>query len=121
MDFGLAKFLAAGDGDVTGSGHVVGTYRYMAPEQLLGEKLDARADLYSLGVLIYELLTGRVPFSARSPMELWNLVLSTEALQAQTLNPEADEQLVRIAHRLLRKEASERYQTAEEVFQVLME
>jgi serine/threonine protein kinase len=121
MDFGLAKFLASGDVDVTGSGHVVGTYRYMAPEQLLGEKLDPRADLYSLGTVIYELLTGRVPFSGRTPLELWNLALSTEPPQATALNPDADPQLVRIAHRLLRKEPSERYQTAEEVFQVLME
>jgi serine/threonine protein kinase len=113
--------LAASDVDVTGSGHVVGTYRYMAPEQLLGEKLDARADLYSLGVLMYELLTGRVPFSARSPMELWNLVLSTEAPSVQVLNPEADAQLARLAHRLLRKEPAERFQTAEEVFALLME
>jgi serine/threonine protein kinase len=121
MDFGLAKFLAASDADVTGSGHVVGTYRYMAPEQLLGEKLDARADLYALGVVVYELLTGRVPFSARSPIELWNLVLSTEAPLIQTINPEADGQLTRLANRLLRKEPAERFQTAEEVFQMLME
>jgi serine/threonine protein kinase len=120
MDFGLAK-LMTGDVEVTGAGHIVGTYRYMAPEQLLGEKLDPRADLYSLGVLIYELLTGRVPFSAPSPLELWHLVLSTEAPATVVLNPDADSQLSRVATRLLRKEAAERYQTAEEVFQALME
>jgi hypothetical protein len=121
MDFGLAKFLAAGDAEVTGAGHIVGTYRYMAPEQLMAEKLDSRADLYSLGVVIYEMVTGRVPFSARSPLELWQQVLATEAPAVLALNPNADGQLARVAHRLLRKEASERYQTAEEVFQTLLE
>jgi serine/threonine protein kinase len=120
MDFGLAKFLAE-DEAVTAAGKVVGTYRYMAPEQLLGEKLDPRADLYSLGVIIYELLTGRVPFSSRSPLELWELVLHSDPPPIFAINPDADEQLARIATRLLRKEAGERYQTAEEVFQVLLE
>lgn len=120
MDFGLAKFLAE-DEAVTAAGKIVGTYRYMAPEQLLGEKLDPRADLYSLGVLIFELLTGRVPFSAKSPLDLWELVLNTEAPPVSALNPLADEQLARIAQRLIRKEPSERFQTAEEVFQVLMD
>ena len=57
MDFGLAKFLAD-DAAVTADGRLVGTFRYMAPEQILGEPLDARADLYSLGVILYELLSG---------------------------------------------------------------
>ena len=120
MDFGLAKFLAE-DEAVTATGKIVGTYRYMAPEQLMGEKLDPRADLYSLGVLIYELVTGRVPFSAKTPLALWDLVLNTEAPSMHALNPQADEQLARVAHRLLRKEPGERFQTAEEVFQVLMD
>ncbi|MBS2032885.1 MAG: serine/threonine protein kinase [Deltaproteobacteria bacterium] len=120
MDFGLAKFLAEEE-PVTATGKIVGTYRYMAPEQLLGEKLDPRADLYSLGVMIYELITGRVPFSAKTPLDLWDLILNSEAPPVFALNPQADEQLARIATRLLRKDAGERYQTAEEVFQVLMD
>lgn len=120
MDFGLAKFLAE-DEAVTAAGKIVGTYRYMAPEQLLGEKLDPRADLYSLGILIYELLTGRVPFSGKSPLDLWEQVLNTEPPAVNALNPLADEQLSRIAQRLIRKEPAERFQTAEEVFQVLMD
>ena len=78
MDFGLAKFLAD-DGAVTADGRLVGTFRYMAPEQILGEGLDARADLYSLGVILYEMLTGRTPFDARTPHELWQKVLETDA------------------------------------------
>ena len=120
MDFGLAKFLAD-DGAVTADGRLVGTFRYMAPEQILGEGLDARADLYSLGVILYEMLTGRTPFDARTPHELWQKVLETEPGTVQALNPGADPALARIAHRLIRKEPAERYQTAEEVAEALAE
>jgi len=120
MDFGLAKFLAD-DGAVTADGRLVGTFRYMAPEQILGEGLDARADLYSLGVILYEMLTGRTPFDARTPHELWQKVLETEAATVNSINPGADAVLTRIAHRLLRKEPGERFQTAEEVAEALSE
>ncbi|MFZ5468942.1 MAG: serine/threonine-protein kinase [Myxococcota bacterium] len=120
MDFGLAKFLAD-DAAVTADGRLVGTFRYMAPEQVLGEPLDGRADLYSLGVILYELLSGRPPFDARTPYELWQKVLETEAAPLQTLNARADKQLARVAHRLIRKEPDDRYQTAEEVYEALAE
>jgi serine/threonine protein kinase len=120
MDFGLAKFLAD-DGAVTADGRLVGTFRYMAPEQILGEGLDARADLYSLGVILYEMLTGRTPFDARTPHELWQKVLETESAAVVSINPGADATLARIAHRLLRKEPAERFQTAEEVAEALSE
>ena len=104
MDFGLAKFLAVDDG-VTADGRLVGTFRYMSPEQILGEPLDARSDLYSLGVIMYELLSGRAPFDARTPYELWEKVLETEAPSLLSLNPKADGQMVRVAHKLIRKDA----------------
>ncbi|HYV45567.1 MAG TPA: serine/threonine-protein kinase [Myxococcaceae bacterium] len=120
MDFGLAKFLAVDDG-VTADGRLVGTFRYMSPEQILGEPLDARSDLYSLGVIMYELLSGRAPFEAKTPYELWEKVLETDAPSLLALNPKADGQLVRVAHKLIRKDAEERYQTAEEVYEALSE
>lgn len=120
MDFGLAKFIAD-DAAVTADGRLVGTFRYMAPEQILGEKLDARADLYSLGVILYELLTGRAPFDAKTPYELWQKVLETEATPIGAINPRADRAMSRVAHRLIRKEPPDRYQTAEEVFEALNE
>lgn len=120
MDFGLAKFLAVDDG-VTADGRLVGTFRYMSPEQILGEPLDARSDLYSLGVIMFELLTGRGPFEAKTPYELWEKVLETETPSVWALNPKADAQLVRVAHKLLRKDPEERYQTAEEVYEALSE
>ncbi len=120
MDFGLARFLAD-DGFVTGNGRAVGTFRYMAPEQILGESLDARTDLYSLGVILYEMLCGRPPFDAHTPYELWQKVLETEAVPLSVMNPRSDVQLSRIAQRLMRKEPDDRFQTAEEVYEALSE
>ncbi len=120
MDFGLAKFIAD-DAAVTADGRLVGTFRYMAPEQILGEKLDARADLYSLGVILYELLSGRAPFDAKTPYELWQKVLETEPAPLSVFNPKTEKIMSRIAHRLIRKEPEDRFQTAEEVFEALSE
>jgi serine/threonine protein kinase len=120
MDFGLAKFLAD-DVAITEAGKMVGTYRYMAPEQILGEPLDGRSDLYSLGVILYELLSGRPPFDAKTPHELWRQVLETEPPPVLALNLHGDPQLARVAHRLIRKEPDDRFQTAEEVYEALSE
>lgn len=120
MDFGLAKYISD-DTAVTADGRLVGTFRYMAPEQILGEKLDTRTDLYSLGVILYELLAGRPPFEAKSPYELWQKVLEVEAAPIAHLNPGADRVLSRVAHRLIRKEPDDRFQTAEEVYEALIE
>lgn len=120
MDFGLAKYISD-DGAVTADGRLVGTFRYMAPEQILGEKLDTRTDLYSLGVILYELLAGRPPFEARTPYELWQKVLETEAAPISALNSRSDRVLSRVAHRLIRKEPDDRFQTAEEVYEALIE
>lgn len=120
MDFGLARFLSD-DAAVTADGRMVGTFRYMAPEQILGEKLDFRADLYSLGVILYELLCGQPPFDAKTPYELWQKVLETEPSPLVSLNNKGDQQLARIAHRLIRKEPADRFQTAEEIYDALSE
>lgn len=119
MDFGLAKFLAE-DSSLTVSGKVVGTYRYMSPEQALGEPLDGRADLYALGVVIYELLGGRPPFDGSTPAEVWKQILENEPTHLRSLNPQADEQLVALTHKLLRKDPDDRFQTAEEVLDSLL-
>jgi eukaryotic-like serine/threonine-protein kinase len=120
MDFGLAKFLAD-DAGLTADGRMVGTFRYMSPEHILGEPLDARADLYSLGVILYELMTGRTPFDAKTPSALWQQVLEVEPAPILGLNLKGDPQLARVAHKLLRKEPDDRFQTAEEVYEALAE
>jgi serine/threonine protein kinase len=114
MDFGLVKLT--GDAiHLTQHGKVVGTYRYMAPEQARGEPVDLRADLYSLGVILFELLCGRPPFTARRPAELWNQIIARPPPDVRLVNPGADERLARIAGRLLAKDRHERYQRAEEI------
>jgi len=120
MDFGLAKFLAD-DASLTADGRMVGTFRYMSPEQILGEPLDARADLYSLGIILYELMTGRTPFDAKTPSALWQQVLEVEPAPILGINLKGDPQLARVAHKLLRKEPDDRFQTAEEVYEALAE
>jgi serine/threonine protein kinase len=118
MDFGLVKMVAE-ETALTATGRVVGTYRYMAPEQALGERVDSRTDLYSLGVILYELLCGRVPFDAKNPLELWQQVIEKEPAALASLNPNADPGLVKLTHRLLLKDPDERYQTAEEVAEAI--
>lgn len=119
MDFGLAKYLAEDQG-ITVSGKVVGTYRYMAPEQALGEPLDARADLYALGVILYELMTGQPPYDGSTPAELWQRILDHEPPALQSLNPGVDDQIAYITQRLLRKDPDDRFRTAEEILDLLL-
>jgi serine/threonine protein kinase len=113
MDFGLVK-LSSDVAHLTQHGKVVGTYRYMAPEQARGEPVDHRADLYSLGVILFEVLCGRPPFTARRPPELWREVLSRPPPSVHSLNPGAGPHLARLAEQLLAKDPRERLQSAEE-------
>ena len=113
VDFGLAKRMT--DAEITDHGHVVGTYRYMAPEQARGEPLDRRSDLYALGVTLYELLAGRPPFFQRNQLELLEAILYQEPPEIARINPGAPAPLARLAERLLQKRADDRPQSAAEV------
>jgi serine/threonine protein kinase len=115
MDFGLVKPLDSGDATLTGTGKIVGTYRYMSPEQVQGKAVDERSDLYSLGVILYELLAARPPFMARDPAELWREILHERPPPLAQVNPEAEPGLARIADRLLEKEPEERFRSADAV------
>lgn len=107
MDFGIAR-LAEASSNRTQAGMVVGTPAYMAPEQLVGEEIDSRADLYSLGVVIYECLTGRAPFQAPSAVALIARVLTTEPEPPVRGNADVPPALSALVMRLLAKVPDER-------------
>jgi tRNA A-37 threonylcarbamoyl transferase component Bud32 len=111
-DFGLAKRVE-GDLGLTQSGAVVGTPGYMAPEQALASKaLSTAADVYSLGAILYECLTGRPPFQGASPLETLQQVVSREPEAPRSLDPKADRDLETIALKCLQKEPAKRYDSA---------
>ena len=114
MDFGLVKQLADVNA-LTHTGRVVGTYRYMAPEQASGREVDHRADLWSVGVILHELLVGRPPFASSTPVELWREITTVEPPPVRALNPGADDRLAAVSDRLLRKDPASRFQSAAEV------
>ncbi len=120
LDFGLARRLPeAGEhsalAPIEGStipGRPIGTASYMAPERILQMPLDPRCDLFSLGVVIYEMATGRLPFAGASPAETVTNILEREPIPASQLSPDRPGQLDRIVSKLVSKRADDRYQSA---------
>ncbi len=121
MDFGLVKPAAESEEPLTQTGRVVGTYRYMSPEQAQGHRVDGRSDLYSLGVILYELLAGAPPFTAADPAGLWREILTSRPPPISQANPDADPSLARLAERLLEKDPALRPQSAREVKAALLQ
>ena len=112
-DFGLAKRLEAVDASLTESGQVLGTPRYMAPEQAAGRKdLTVAADIYSLGVILYERLTGRSPFVGENVLTLLRQVRETEPPRPSSIVPGLPRDLETIVLKCLAKEPSRRYESA---------
>jgi TolB-like protein/tetratricopeptide (TPR) repeat protein len=121
-DFGLARILAASEDSTTHSrdsgldspGRVVGTLRYMSPEQSLGKPLDARSDLFSMGAVIYEMCTGQPAFPGEGP-EVLDAVLHRPPTPVSRLNYEVPEELERIVRKCLTKDPDDRYQSARDL------
>jgi beta-lactam-binding protein with PASTA domain len=113
MDFGIAR--DARDVGVTQTSMVVGTAQYLSPEQAMGHAIDARSDLYSVGCLLYELLTLRTPFTGDSPMTVMYQHIQEEPRPPSLYNPEVGPQADAIVLRALAKDPAYRYQSAQEM------
>ena len=118
MDFGVARLAERTEG-VTETGMVVGTPAYMAPEQLLDEDVDARSDLYAVGVVLYECLTGQLPFEANSPVALIAKVLRENPPPPNSLQDGIPTAFSSLILRLLTKGPDERVGSATELRQIL--
>lgn len=111
LDFGIAK-VASAQGKLTRTGVVLGTLAYMSPEQAGGERVDHRSDLWSLGVVLYEMLTGRQAFTGDSLEALFHAILWRQPQRVTALRPEVPAGLEALVHRLLEKDPADRYQDA---------
>ncbi|MBA2569117.1 MAG: Stk1 family PASTA domain-containing Ser/Thr kinase [Actinobacteria bacterium] len=111
-DFGIAR---AGASQMTEAGAIVGTAQYLSPEQARGAAVDQRSDLYSIGVVLYEMLTGSVPFTGDSPVEIAMKHLSDTPRPPSSIRPEIPPDLDMVVLRALAKNPDDRFQTAEEM------
>jgi serine/threonine protein kinase len=117
MDFGIAKIV--GSQRHTATGAVVGTAMYMSPEQIKGERPDQRTDIYSLGVTLFEMVSGRPPFKADSAMTLMMMHINDPVPDPKKLNPDVPDDLVAVIRKALAKSPNERYQSAAEMASAL--
>ena len=117
MDFGIARFV---DTDrLTGSGVMIGTPEYMSPEQAELTEVDKRADIYSLGIVLYEMVSGRVPFEGGTPLSIAMKHKTEKARNVRELNAQVSADLAGVIGRCMEKAPASRYQSAEELLQDL--
>ncbi len=113
IDFGLAS--CAHQEGMTATGLILGTPEYMAPEQVAGKKVDERADIYSFGIILYEIFTGKVPFSGDSAIAVGFQQLREEPLRPSEINPRISARLENVILKALRKSPDERYNSISEI------
>jgi serine/threonine protein kinase len=117
-DFGLARMVEASV-NLTSSGTIMGTPAYMSPEQGSGEKIDSRSDIYSLGVILYEMATGRVPYKAETPIAVVFKHIQDPLPLASAINQNIPEAVELIILKSLAKKPEDRYQTAGEMVRAI--
>lgn len=117
VDFGIAKASSSDAQKVTKTGMVVGTPEYMSPEQLAGDKLDGRSDIYSLGLVAFNCLTGKLPFPSESAQEAMTMRLTDRPRTLAEMRPDVAwaEELQAVMDRALARDSAERYQSAAQV------
>ncbi|WP_030193202.1 Stk1 family PASTA domain-containing Ser/Thr kinase [Streptomyces sp. NRRL S-87] len=112
MDFGIARAMQSGVTSMTQTGMVVGTPQYLSPEQALGRGVDARSDLYSVGIMLFQLLTGRLPFDADSPLAIAYAHVQEEPVAPSSVNRSVTPAMDALVTRALKKNPNERFPTA---------
>jgi serine/threonine-protein kinase len=114
MDFGIARAISDSQATIAETSAIVGTAQYFSPEQARGEAVDARSDLYSTGVVFFELLTGRAPFRGDNPVAVAYQHVNSDAVPPSSINPAVSPALDAVVLRSLAKDRFERYQSASE-------
>ncbi|MFF8552656.1 protein kinase [Streptomyces sp. NPDC015501] len=112
MDFGIARAMQSGVTSMTQTGMVVGTPQYLSPEQALGRGVDARSDLYSVGIMLFQLLTGRIPFDADSPLAIAYAHVQEEPVAPSSINRAVTPAMDALVARALKKNPNERFPSA---------
>ncbi|RFU85106.1 serine/threonine protein kinase [Streptomyces triticagri] len=113
MDFGIARAMQSGVTSMTQTGMVVGTPQYLSPEQALGRGVDARSDLYSVGIMLFQLVTGRLPFEADSPLAIAYAHVQEEPVAPSSINRALPPAVDALVARALKKNPNERFPTAD--------
>ena len=119
-DFGIAKLSQAQSGNVTGSA-IIGTPAYMAPEQAQGTEVDGRADIYALGIILFEMLTGKQPYEADTPMAVAIKHITDPVPQIRKIKPQLSEGMDTIIQKAMAKDKNDRFSTAVEMTNALLE
>ena len=119
VDFGVAAAASSGDTQLTKTGYVIGSPKYMAPEQILGKKVDQTADVYSIGVIMYEMCTGVPPYSRGDHMSVMYQHVQGKAKGCQEINPDLPDDFAAIIIKAMSVDKSKRYQSMEELTDAL--
>ena len=119
VDFGVAAAASSGDTQLTKTGYVIGSPKYMAPEQILGKKVDQTADVYSIGVIMYEMCTGVPPYSRGDHMSVMYQHVQGKAVNCQEINPDLPDDFANVIIKAMSVDKTKRYQSMEELTDAL--
>ncbi len=119
VDFGVAAAASSGDTQLTKTGYVIGSPKYMAPEQILGKKVDVTADVYSIGVIMYEMVTGIPPYSRGDHMSVMYQHVQGKAKHCQEINPELPDEYANLIIKAMSVDKTQRHQSMDELTEAL--